>query len=53
MQVWDLRKTKQAVEVQPFERGAPTCCTFDFSGKYLVCCRSFELLQRHFWLAWS
>ena len=36
LQVWDLRKTKVAVEVTPFEGPVTTAATFDFSGKYLV-----------------
>jgi hypothetical protein len=54
MQVWDLRKTKVALEVQPFEGASTTCAAFDHSGKYLVraayacacACASLFLLRR-------
>lgn len=35
-QVWDLRKTRVALEVQPFDGANTTCAAFDRSGKYLV-----------------
>jgi hypothetical protein len=36
LQIWDLRKTKLALEIQPFDGGPPMCTAFDHSGKYLV-----------------